>query len=130
MKNQATYLHFKGGKSFAAAQFFFALLVFLPLWGQSNWDLRPIDGYQLLVLGLLSTVVAHGLWVKASTELPAIYTSMIYYLYLPLAMIYSAVFLAEEITPQKLLGSALVIGSSLALSWYRYRRGSVASGNA
>lgn len=103
-------------------QFFFALLVFLPLLGQANWDLDKTDWYQLLVLGLLCTVVSHGLWVKASTELPAIYSSMIYYLYLPGALIGSALFLGEAMTPMKIVGCTLVFGSSAALSLYRYRR--------
>lgn len=103
-------------------QFFFALLVFLPLLGQANWDLDQTDWYQLLVLGLLCTVVSHGLWVKASTELPAIYSSMIYYLYLPGALIGSALFLGEAMTPMKIVGCTLVFGSSAALSLYRYRR--------
>lgn len=103
-------------------QFFFALAVFLPFWGSANWDLRAVDIYQLLALGLLCTVVSHGLWVKASTELPAIYASMIYYLYLPGAIIGSALFLGEAMTPDKLAGCTLVLGSSAALSIYRYRR--------
>lgn len=103
-------------------QFFFALLVFLPLWSKANWDLQQIDIYQLLVLGLLCTVVSHGLWVKASTELPAIYSSMIYFLYLPGALIGSALFLGEPITPVKVLGCTMVFGSSAALSLYRFRR--------
>jgi drug/metabolite transporter (DMT)-like permease len=103
-------------------QFFFALLVFLPLWGQANWNLERSDIYQLLVLGLLCTVISHGLWVKTSTELPAIYSSMIYYLYLPGALIGSVIFLDEEVTPSKLLGCAMVLGSSAALSLYRYQR--------
>ena len=106
----------------AWGQFFFAVLVFLPFWGQANWDLTETDIYQLLVLGLLCTVVSHGLWVKSSTELPAIYSSMIYYLYLPGALVGSAIFLGEAITPIKMLGCAMVFGSSAALSLYRYRR--------
>ncbi len=103
-------------------QFFFALLIFLPLLGQANWDLDQSDIYQLLVLGLLCTVVSHGLWVKTSTELPAIYSSMIYYLYLPGALIGSVLFLGEEVTTRKLLGCALVFAASAALSLYRYQR--------
>lgn len=103
-------------------QFFFALLVFLPLWGRADWDLGSVDVYQLLALGLLCTVFSHGLWVKASTELPALYASMIYFLYLPGAIIGSALFLGEAMTPVKLAGCALVLGSSAALSVYRYRR--------
>ena len=103
-------------------QFFFALLFFLPLWRRSDWQLDPTDAYQLIALGLLCTVIAHGLWVKASTELPAIYTSMIYYLYLPLALTGSVIFLEEDLTPRKIAGVALVVGTSLALSLYRYKR--------
>lgn len=108
-------------------QFFFALIIFLPLLGQANWDLQPTDIQQLLALGLLCTVLSHGLWVKSSTELPAIYSSMIYFLYLPGAVIGSAVFLDEELTPRKLLGCAIVLGASAALSLYRYRRSRTAS---
>lgn len=102
-------------------QFFFALLVFVPLWGQANWDLGTTDVYQLVVLGLLCTVISHGLWVKASTELPAIYTSMIYFLYLPGAIVGSMIFLGEPLTPRKLLGCTMVLVASVALSLYRYR---------
>ena len=107
-------------------QFFFALLVFLPLWGQANWDIGTdigtTDVYQLLVLGLLCTVISHGLWVKTSTELPAIYTSMIYFLYLPGAVLGSMIFLGEPLTSRKLLGCTMVLVASVALSLYRYRR--------
>ena len=103
-------------------QFFFALLVFLPFWSSGNWELDTADIYKLLTLGILCTVIAHGLWVKSSTELPAIYTSVIYYLYLPMALLGSVIFLAEELTLRKLLGCSLVIGASVALSIYRYRR--------
>jgi drug/metabolite transporter (DMT)-like permease len=103
-------------------QFFFALLIFLPLWGQANWDLGTTDVYQLLVLGLLCTVISHGLWVKASTELPAIYTSMIYFLYLPGALLGSIIFLGEPLTARKLVGCTMVLVASIALSLYRYRR--------
>lgn len=103
-------------------QFFFALIVFLPLWGKTEWDLQATDYYQLLALGIVCTLFAHGLWVKSSTELPALHSSMIYYLYLPGALTGSAVFLDEPFTARKLLGCALVVGASAGLSLYRYRR--------
>lgn len=108
-------------------QFSFALLVFLPLWPRADWQLAGSDIQILLALGLLCTVVSHGLWVKSSTELPAIYSSMIYYLYLPGALVGSVLFLDEPMTPEKLAGCALVLGSSTALSLYRYRRSRRAS---
>lgn len=104
-------------------QFFFALLFFLPLWGQADWALTEGDVYKLVTLGILCTVIAHGLWVKVTSELPAIYPSMIYYLYVPLALTSSVVFLDEELTTQKLIGSAMVISASVALSLYRFKRG-------
>ncbi|MGB1140529.1 MAG: DMT family transporter [Halioglobus sp.] len=106
----------------AFGQFLFALPVFVPFLGLANWDLRVTDVYQLLVLGLLCTVVSHTLWVKATTELPAIYASMIYFLYLPGAFVGSVLFLGEEATIRKLAGCTIVLGASAALSLYRYRR--------
>ncbi len=109
-------------------QFSFALLCFLPLWSFSDWQLRAIDGWILLALGLLCTVVAHGLWVKASTELPAVFTGVIYYVYVPLAMLSSAVFLDEQMTVAKLLGACLIIGSSTAVTLWRWRQQRLAVG--
>ena len=102
-------------------QFGFALLCFLPFWHFSDWNLQASDGWKLLTLGLLCTVVAHGLWVKASTELPAVFTSVIYYIYVPLAMVSSSVFLGEELGPEKLFGAALIVVSSTAVTVYRWR---------
>jgi drug/metabolite transporter (DMT)-like permease len=48
---------------------------------------------------------------------------MIYYLYVPLALTSSVFFLDEELTSEKLIGSAMVIGASVALSLYRFKRG-------
>lgn len=103
-------------------QFSFALLCFLPLWRWSEWQLERIDYWQLLTLGVLCTVVAHGLWVKASTELPAVFAGIIYYAYIPLAMISSSLLLDEALTPQKLLGAATIIVASTLVIVYRWRR--------
>ncbi|WP_372759576.1 DMT family transporter [Litorivivens sp.] len=103
-------------------QFSFALLCFLPLWPLADWSLSNTDYLQLLTLGLLCTVVAHGLWVKASTELPPVFTGIIYYVYIPLAMISSSVFLDEAITARKLLGAGMIIGASTLVTLYRWQR--------
>ena len=44
------------------------------------------------------------------------------YLYLPLALVSSVLLLDEELTFRKVAGVALVVGVSIALSTYRYRR--------
>lgn len=103
-------------------QFIFAMLVFLPFWAYTDWGFGRVELYRLLILGTVCTVIAHGLWVKASTELPAIYASMIYYLYLPGALVGSVLFLGEPVTTAKLVGCTMVFGSSAALSLYRYHR--------
>ncbi len=104
-------------------QFFFALIIFLPLLGEANWSgLVAPDYYKLIALGVVCTLFAHGLWVKTTTELPALYSSMIYYLYLPGALIGSAVFLQEPITGRKLLGISMVFGASIGLTLYRMLR--------
>jgi len=105
----------------AFGQFLFALPVFLPLASFANWSLDITDVYQLLVLGLLCTVVSHTLWVKATTELPAIWSSMIYFLYLPGAFVGAVLFLDEPVTTAKLVGCSIVLSSSAALALYRYR---------
>ena len=96
--------------------------MFLPLIGFANWNLYTTDVYQLLVLGLLCTVVSHMLWVKAATELPAIWSSMIYFLYLLGAFTGAVLFLDEPVTTAKLSGCSIVLASSATLALFRYRR--------
>lgn len=100
-------------------QFSFALLVILPFWPRTEWQLSTVDIYKLITLGILCTIVAHGLWVKVSTELPALYTSSVYYLYVPLAMLSSAFFLDEELTGRKVLGAILIVSTSTGITVYR-----------
>lgn len=102
-------------------QFAFALLCYIPLLSWTDWDLPSTDWPKLLMLGLLCTVISHGLWVKASTELPPVFTGMIYYLYIPSAMVSSAFFLDEALTPEKLLGAGLIILSSTFVTYYRWQ---------
>jgi len=94
-------------------QFSFAGLFFLFFWPQTDWQLSMNDWQLLLVLGVVSTLIAHTLWVKVSTELPSILVSAFYYLYIPIAMALSYFFLDEEMTAAKLLGATLIIASCL-----------------
>lgn len=95
-------------------QFFFALLCFLPFVGFSQWNLTSVDWWQLGVLGVVCTVIAHSLWVKASTELPASITGVVYYLYIPLAMVMSWYFLDEKMSVSMILGAALIIAANIS----------------
>lgn len=94
-------------------QFSFAGLFFLLFWPQMDWRLSVNDWQLLIILGVVSTLIAHTLWVKASTELPSIVVSAFYYLYIPIAMALSYFFLDEVMTTSKLLGAALIVVSCL-----------------
>ena len=94
-------------------QFSFAGMFFLFLWPQTDWQLSANDWQLLLVLGVVSTLIAHTLWVKVSTELPAIMVSAFYYLYIPIAMLLSYLFLNEPMTASKLIGATLIVLSCL-----------------
>ncbi|GAA6152910.1 DMT family transporter [Pseudoteredinibacter isoporae] len=110
-------------------QFAFALLVFLLFAADFDTPETTLDLHKLLALGVICTVLAHGLWVKASTELPALFTAMIYYLYVPLAMISSYLILDEEINMHMILGAALIISANSALAllqWQRQRKTTLA----
>lgn len=103
-------------------QFFFAALFFLPFASSSQWDMSQSDWYKLAALGLVCTVVAHSLWVKASTELPSIVTAVVYYLYVPLAMIMSGVFLKEDIDGPMMAGAALIIVANISQAFMSWRK--------
>lgn len=109
----------------AWGQFVFALVVFLPFAGQSQWQLAPADWLKLLVLGLLCTLIAHSMWVKASTELPGVVTGLVYYLYIPIAIVLSAAFLGEKITLPVIVGGLLILSANIGqtmFSWKKYLR--------
>lgn len=106
----------------AWGQFLFAMLVFIPFLPWANWQLSTGDWWGLVVLGVVCTVIGHSLWVKSSSELPAIATSLIYYLYVPIAMTTSFVFLQETISPTMVLGASCIIVANVftaVMAWQR-----------
>ncbi|GAB1265450.1 DMT family transporter [Aurantivibrio infirmus] len=108
----------------AWGQFLFASLIFLPLSGQSDWQLQIGDWWRLAVLGIVCTLVGHSLWVKVSSELPGVITGVIYYLYVPIAMCMAIFFLGEEINPSMILGAILIVGANILIalnSWKKLR---------
>jgi len=105
----------------ALGQFGFGLLAFLVLLPQANFQLGAIDWLSLLMLGLVCTLVAHTLWIKVSTELPANFTAVIYYGYVPMAMLLSYLFLNESITWQKITGAIFIIGANILVVFEHQR---------
>ena len=97
----------------ALGQFGFALAGFCFLLPQSDFNLPVNDWYGLIFLGVFSTLIAHTLWNKASTELPGNFTAVIYYLYVPMAIIMGYFFLGEPMNWEKLTGAALIIAANI-----------------
>jgi len=109
----------------AWAQFTFATVIFLPWIGFSNWNLDAGDWWRLLVLGVVCTVIGHSLWVKVSSEMPAVFVAVIYYFYVPIAMAGSYLFLNEDITLTMTLGASCIIAANVGTAittWRRSRR--------
>ena len=99
----------------ALGQFGFALICFSLFWTSTNWQLNTADWLNLLCLGVFCTLVAHTLWIKVSTELPANITAILYYFYLPVAIGLSVIILDEVLNWQKLLGAAFIVMANVII---------------
>jgi len=97
----------------AFGQYFFGLIFFLFFITESNWDLPLNDWYYLAILGIVCTLGAHTLWLRATTMLPATATSIIYYLAIPIAMVTSYIFLEEAMPEKKVIGAVLIVVANL-----------------
>jgi drug/metabolite transporter (DMT)-like permease len=104
---------FLNGSTRTLGQFFFALLVFLPFFGETNWELSRTDWLVLLHLGFVCTVVGHSLWVAATTILPTATSALVYYAYVPTALFFSYILLGEELRPTALFGVFLVFTANI-----------------
>ena len=99
----------------AFGQFGFGLLFFIWFIPWGNWQLSQFDWFGLFILGALCTLVSHTLWVKVSSELPSTITATVYYIYVPVAILYSYLFIGEELTVGKLAGAGLIIAANVAV---------------
>ncbi len=106
----------------AWGQFLFAGIIFFPFIGKSDWNLSIDDWWYLLALGVVCTVIGHSLWVKVSSELPAVITGVVYYLYVPIAMITSFWLLNETITPIMIAGAICIVGANMMIAVMTWRR--------
>lgn len=97
----------------AFGQYAFALPIFLLFASESNWNLSDQDWWYLAILGIVCTVGAHTLWLRATTHLDSTNTSLIFYLGTPIAMTTSYFFLNEEMSANKLIGAGLIISANV-----------------
>jgi len=72
-------------------------------------------------LGVAATLIAHSLWVKATTELPGRFTSIIYYLYIPMAMSLSVLILNEPLSASMITRAISIIGANVMVLVAHFR---------
>ena len=94
------------------SQYAFALPLFILLLPKTDWNLEAVDWWRLLHLGVIATFIAHSLWIRCASTLPTFVSGMIYYLYVPSAMLLSAWLLKEDIQPSRILGATLIVAAS------------------
>jgi len=90
-------------------QFGFAGLFFAAFLPWMNFDLSLLDWGGLLYLGLIATLVGHTLWIKFTTKVSAVPSSLMYYMSVPIAIALGSIFLQEEVTLALIIGALLII---------------------
>ena len=108
----------------AFAQFSISLFFYFFLFIQysSNNTLLTYDYYALLFMGVGGTIIGHGLWVKVTSELPTQITSGIYYLVIPLSILFEIIFLNFKVNHHHIIGSIIVLFSNLSLHYFFNRQ--------
>ncbi|NVK23192.1 MAG: EamA family transporter [Kangiellaceae bacterium] len=114
------YRHINGQRR-TFGQFFVALLIFSLGLPKVDFDIPRDAWIGLFLLATFSTLIAHSLWIKVTTELNHVLTSIIYYLYVPIAMSFSFFFLNEEVTFNKALGAGVIIVANIIGILHRLR---------
>jgi len=108
----------------AFAQFFLSLVIYSVLFcNYSNLSsLGTNDFLALVYLGIGGTVIGHGLWVKVTSELPTQITSGIYYLVIPLSILFEVLFLGYNTSTSHLIGSLIILIANLSLHYFFKRK--------
>ena len=100
----------------AFAQFFGAFILFV-LFGFPSFSLdTSVDNLLALIyLAIGVTIIGHTLWVKGTGTLPTTLTSSIYYLAIPISMLFESLILSIPMTSEKILGGSLIVMGNLAV---------------
>lgn len=98
-------------------QFTFALPVFFVFWSGTDWQVAPGDFLLVLYLGFGIALVGHGLWIQATTVLSTTTTSILSYLYLPCALVFSYFAIGERFSGQMLAGAGCVLAANALVLW-------------
>jgi drug/metabolite transporter (DMT)-like permease len=94
-------------------QFLFALLIFSVFWPLTDWKLHRVDWWSLLYLAVAGTFIAHSLWIRVTTKVSTIVSSLIFYLIIPMTMLISHFWLGEAMPFLKVLGAFLIVSGNV-----------------
>jgi drug/metabolite transporter (DMT)-like permease len=97
----------------AFGQFFFGFIFFSFFFPLSEWKLPRGDWVWMVLLAVLGTFIAHTLWVRVTTTLSTKTTSLLFYLFVPIAMILSSLLLDEPMGKAKVIGATLIIAGNI-----------------
>jgi drug/metabolite transporter (DMT)-like permease len=103
-------------------QFGVGLIMFLPSWPASEWRFSASDWFWLLILAVVCTLVQHTLWTRLTTRLPTLTTSVLFYMAVPVTLVFGVVLLGEQVTGWMLGGAALIVSGNLLALLRRRRR--------
>ncbi len=94
-------------------QYVFAIPLFLIFYNQLDFDLQMVDVYSLLYLGIFGTFLAHTFWINLTTKLPTTFTSIIFYVVIPMTMTLSYFWLGEKMPLNKIFGALMIISANI-----------------
>jgi drug/metabolite transporter (DMT)-like permease len=103
------------------SQFCFALPVFLLVAPWAVWSFKTGDVLLIIHLGLIVTLVAHYLWVQATTVMPIEVTGVVAYLQLPMSLTMNWLFSDTPLTARMIAGAACVVAANLLTVGLRAR---------
>jgi len=104
------------------SQFFFALIIFVPFAFttdfNTDWSFEKQDMLGILYLSVVCTVAAHTFWIRATTELNPVASSVIYYIGTPFALFLNYLVLGEKFGIQAIIGICMIyIANIVAFVW-------------
>jgi len=103
-------------------QYVFAIPLFLVFSSKFEMPYKMADIYSLLYLGIIGTFLAHTFWINVTTKLPTTFTSLIFYIVIPMTMMLSFVWLNESMTIQKVTGAILIITANIIGIMRKFKR--------
>lgn len=107
------------------SQFTFALIVFLFFIPWADWELQTVDWWSLMYLAVPGTFIAHSLWVRVTTRLSTIISSLIFYLIVPMTMVISHFWLSEPMPIEKVVGALLIVLGNVISFYGRLKKRSI-----